>query len=1063
MKTEYFDSIRQKLEEGNLALFVGAGFSTLAGLPSGNQLIEKLKAHFPKVNQDLSDFMEVCDDIVETPPYNRNELIDFVRSELDTFKPSEQHNSLTKYNWATIFTTNFDNVIEVSYNLSNEKIKPCIPVTINQPSISLSDRKKLYLFKIMGCKNAATDDGEMVLSRSDFHLAIQKRNHYLKLLSDIIKNGTVLYMGYSFRDRIVTDIIKDLRKIHGSEKLPWCYWLTKDPIPTDEKTTYFFSNNKIIPIQSSIEDFLSELDKFYVSSPKPSSPSKPECKLNLKGKLIGIDEDNLNLISQSFCALTEELTSENPGDKDKFLIGTNGSWGAFGKDWDFKRENYSTIYSAIIEELEVSDSENKIIQISGMPGVGKTFLLRRLAFDIYRQNNSPVLFNNSTSKYDFKAIASFIEDINRKYDNTFQGEEKVRQLKYTFIFDDAAIGLREIIRFKDYLTSRGRQVLMIVSDRENEWQKVLSEIPYKFPKKFECSETMEETEVDSLINFLFKQGYLVHKSDSVKAKILDDYENSFFAIIYSYVHPSKKPLNEIIKDQFEHLNELSKKAYEYICCFGQFNNPINVEWLVRILNCSYQDFIDEVIKKDAAKVIFELTDHSENLLYKAHHRIIAKKTIDYFLPDSRILYERFTQILDKVEFSNIIEKDICEKFLNQNFSINSKNDKYDISSRIELYKIVCKNQKSRTVLHHLGLLELENNLFNDAEIHLKEALEYKDSFESYRGETDQNILTSLGKLYSRQAINYFKEDRKDKGEEQILLADSCFREAKHGEYPNVHAYHSHAYFWFKRGMDFSIQEAEKLYYFGKSLEILNDAKDNINPDELLPILTLEQEIWNNAGINDVVDKIADLIKSRYNSAKGYYISSLHYFRLSQNTKDDNERERFLNIAYKKTEKALIPFPHDEDCLHLRCKIYRSLKNFEYPIYYELLHQWYLNYGAENVFLLFELGRTAFILEYFDLSTEVFAILQGGIGMGNNLRMKPQFPILDKDKNKKFSGEVTDIFNKMEGLIKPHSFTSKYKLPFRPIAARYTAYRGDYINFEIAFNFRGPLAINVMKK
>jgi hypothetical protein len=115
------------------------------------------------------------------------------------------------------------------------------------------------------------------------------------------------------------------------------------------------------------------------------------------------------------------------------------------------------------------------------------------------------------------------------------------------------------------------------------------------------------------------------------------------------------------------------------------------------------------------------------------------------------------------------------------------------------------------------------------------------------------------------------------------------------------------------------------------------------------------------------------------------------------------------------------------------------------------------------FLLFELGRTSFILDYFDLSTEVFNKLQSGIGMGNNLRSRPRNPIINGNSNKKFFGEISDIFNKMEGFIKPTSFSTRYKIPFRPVAAKYTASRGDSVSFEIAFSFRGPIAMNVMKQ
>ena len=158
------------------------------------------------------------------------------------------------------------------------------------------------------------------------------------------------------------------------------------------------------------------------------------------------------------------------------------------------------------------------------------------------------------------------------------------------------------------------------------------------------------------------------------------------------------------------------------------------------------------------------------------------------------------------------------------------------------------------------------------------------------------------------------------------------------------------------------------------------------------------------------------------------------------------------------------FPNSENCLQLRCKIYKEYRDYDLDKYYEYLYDWYKNDGSENATLLFELGRVSFILAYDDLSNSVFSRLQQGVGMGNNLRTRPRDPILDNDGfNKKFFGEITDIFGRNEGFIKPASFDSKFKIPFRPIAAKYTASRGDHISFEIAFSFRGPIAMNVIKR
>jgi hypothetical protein len=870
----------------------------------------------------------------------------------------------------------------------------------------------------MGCINASTEDGEMVLSRSDFHLAIQKRNHYLKLLSDFVKNGAVLYVGYSFKDRIVTDIIKDLQRIHGKDKMPWGYWLYRDDIPTDEKTKYFFSNNKIIPIKIKIQDFFDFLDSKTISEKPNTKTPASQVKFIIKGKVVKIDDDFLNLLSSYFEVLNEKTLNQDSGKKDDFLMGKNSSWGAYQASWDFKREIYETIFKTVRAEIDNLEVENnKIFKISGMPGVGKTFLLKRLAFDIYSKNNTPVLIHNNTYKFDFKAITSVLEEINKKYDENFDFETKTKQIKYTFVFDDAALNFREIVRLKDYLTSRGRQILIITCDRENEWQKSLNEISYSFPSEWGLDENLTDKEFSSLVDYLFENEYISTKSESFVKKIQNEYDSSFFATIYSLVHPTKKPLNEIIKDQYNGLNELSKSAFEYICCLSQFNIPINAEWLVRIMGCSYQDFIDDVIKKDAAKIIFEIQDIDYNLMYGTHHRIIAQKTLDFFLPDSKILFEKYKQIIEKIEFSNNVERNLAERFLIRNFSVNSQNDKYSIEQRIELFKIACKSQKTRTVLHHLGLLEMEISLMIDAEIHLRDALSIKDNIELFRGESDQNILTSLGKLYSREAINILKKENSTNADELINKASRCFAEAKHGEYPNIHAYHSHAFFWFKRGQNAN-NEAEKLLYFSNSIEILNSAKDNINEDELLPIFSLEQDVWSHIGIEEKIESISETIKTNFDSPKGYYLSGLFYLSRAKKCENFSEKDKVLKNAFRKTEKALKHFPQDENCLQLRCKIYREYSDVDLSEYYALLHAWYINNGSDNVFLLFELGRTSFILDYFDLSTEVFNKLQSGIGMGNNLRSRPRNPIINGNSNKKFFGEISDIFNKMEGFKNP---------------------------------------------
>ena len=105
---EHIQQILGQVQQGKVVLFLGAGASHAAGAPLGGKLTELIKNNFPKIDQTLSGFIEVCQDMIDTPPYNRTELEDFIRSKLDLLQPTEEHKIMTEYDWAAIFTSNFE-------------------------------------------------------------------------------------------------------------------------------------------------------------------------------------------------------------------------------------------------------------------------------------------------------------------------------------------------------------------------------------------------------------------------------------------------------------------------------------------------------------------------------------------------------------------------------------------------------------------------------------------------------------------------------------------------------------------------------------------------------------------------------------------------------------------------------------------------------------------------------------------------------------------------------------------------------------------------------------------
>ncbi|MFX0139216.1 MAG: SIR2 family protein [Candidatus Hodarchaeota archaeon] len=1078
---KHLEELLPQIQQGNVAIFMGAGASHSAGGPTGKKLTEMIKEHFPNINNSLNDFIEVCQDVIDTPPYNRNELEDFIKSKLDSLQPTQTHKIMTRYNWAAIFTSNFDDLIEVAYRTTNERLKPCQAVFSDRFQANTSDRSKIYLFKIMGSITASeAESGHMVLSRADNRRALIRRREYLRLLSDFIKTGTTIFIGYSFRDRLVLDIIDDLIEIYGIDRLPWSYAFFDKINKMDEKIQYMFSSRKIIPLECDFEDLFDFLSKNY-ETPLVKNRSKSIC-LKVKGHIIEINETDANQYVEYFKFLCEDKISQQPGNKDDFFKGINKSWGIFKENWDFKRELYiSAIFERTIdervytgclkdkvfEELKKYDIENnKILLLTGMAGVGKTVTLNRLAYDIYTNVEAPVIIISPTRiSFDFKLIATFIENLNHELNNRIPFGQHLPPIKPVIIIDDAASYIRNINRLMDYLTSRGRPVLIVAAERSGEWELIWKTYPFQIPKEniFELSEQLSIYEKERIIDHLYELGFISTKGIFWDNIIDKEFENSFFATIYTLVHPSKKPLSQIIQDQYQRLTPLTQKAFQHICCFHQFNLPINIELLVRSLKLTYADFNNEIISKDAAKVIFEEQDENENILYRTHHRIIAKKTVEFFFGDPEIQKNIFLEIFHDAVLSNSKEREICEKLLVEYIGPNAKPQIFSHEQQRQMFKTICEANPVRSLMHHWGVLEADDHQFLEAERLLKYALSIpKDDVESFRGESDQNILTSLGSLYSHMGIDFYKNRNIRDAEEYFEKAESCFQGAKFGEFPNAYAYHSHANMWYLKGNQCK-DLVEKINFYAKALEILSISKDNLNEEELQPIYELETLIWFQIGDETRITQSLEILRDKFNSARGYYLNANLLLRTIPEDKNE-ERSKILKLALRKIEKGLKFFPNDEYCLLLKCKLQKEIEPKNLSGLYESLIKLKSASTMPNAWLLYELGRTAFILGYYDYSKEFFKELETGVGIGHKLRSRPRYPILDENNNKKeFDGTIVNIDSSYVGNIRCDTLRSlKYCIPFRPIACKFTPHVGNSVKFFIEFSYRGPRAENLRK-
>lgn len=320
--------------------------------------------------------------------------------------------------------------------------------------------------------------------------------------------------------------------------------------------------------------------------------------------------------------------------------------------------------------------------------------------------------------------------------------------RFLIVCDKAASLYTQYLDLYEYLDSRGKIITMIIADRDN----LLVNKNINNYVKYSIPESLTQDEIDDFEDYLLSKRIVDDYSDIYKIITDNTINSSFFALMYSIINESKKPLAQIIRDQYLKLTDWPKQIYEHVCLFNYYNINPNEEMLVRSTTNDTQIFRNEIENGQLKKVIFKEIAEYNNVDYRVHHPIIALKTVSMFLHDPSIRVQKFHEILSKLNPNLNHEFNKMNQFVRQ-IGPNTGEKEIPIDLKKELFETISSQLKSRTIFHQYALLELadHDSDFDFAETLIKKALKIRDN-----GEINEHLYTSLGKLYTKKG--YALED-----------------------------------------------------------------------------------------------------------------------------------------------------------------------------------------------------------------------------------------------------------------------------------------------------------------
>ena len=245
------DRLASLIASGKCVLFLGAGTTREAGGPTGSELAQLLANKFQKTDIHQSDLRRFSDILVETSDVDREDVDATVIDALKTLVPSDAHLALPAFCWQAMFTTNYDRLVEIAYDLyrSHTRSAPsqdCNVVHRTRDQANRTDPTVVNLYKMHGCVAAIKTNNPLVLTSNDYRNTIGKRKRMLRTLKTLAAEHAVLFMGFSFTDANIFELLEDLKEQSATGTHRRMYTVIPS-VSESEKEFYNSKNIEVVP------------------------------------------------------------------------------------------------------------------------------------------------------------------------------------------------------------------------------------------------------------------------------------------------------------------------------------------------------------------------------------------------------------------------------------------------------------------------------------------------------------------------------------------------------------------------------------------------------------------------------------------------------------------------------------------------------------------------------------------------------------------------------------------------------------------------------------------------
>lgn len=210
-KAELINEFSQKAAENKAAYFIGAGISIPYGLPDFENLIRELaKGRIDLKIKPNHNFPEIAQYILNASSHDKSPILKQIQCRFNipyNKNKSTYLDSIAKSNVSTIWTTNFDTLIEQSLKYCGKKyVSKNIDFDFKKEFETTDDCEVL---KIHG----DIYSNDVVIAKNDYEDFNLTHPVTIRRLEQDLLTKSLLFIGYSYKDPNIQSIINNVRQL----------------------------------------------------------------------------------------------------------------------------------------------------------------------------------------------------------------------------------------------------------------------------------------------------------------------------------------------------------------------------------------------------------------------------------------------------------------------------------------------------------------------------------------------------------------------------------------------------------------------------------------------------------------------------------------------------------------------------------------------------------------------------------------------------------------------------------------------------------------------------------